>query len=271
MVDVHCHLNFKAFEKDYDEVIKRAFEGGVTSIINVGTKIDSSQKAVELANAYENLYAIIGVHPHHADKIEEEEGWVEKLQLLAIENKQKVVAIGEIGIDYYRYKSNDIVDPKLQRETFVKQIELAAKLRLPLQIHNRHAGKDIIDTLLYYDDVLENPPGMFHCFSGNMEFLKKVLSMGFYVGFDGNITYDGIAPGEDTALSELVKYAPLDRIVTETDAPFLTPEPHRGSRNEPSYVILVGEFLAKLKGISFEQVLEQTTKNSEKIFQPLNI
>lgn len=290
MIDVHCHLNFKAFEKDYDEVIKRAFEAGVTTIINVGTKIDSSEKALELAKTYENLYAIVGIHPHHADKplhrhserSEESQNkldssvaklpqndngndWLEQLGQIA--KHPKVVAIGEIGMDYYRYQSNDIVDPKLQRDTFVKQIELAAKLRLPLQIHNRHAGKDIIDTLLYYDDVLENPPGMFHCFSGNLEFLKKVLSMGFYVGFDGNISYEGVAPGEDTDLKDLVRYTPLDRIVTETDTPFLTPEPHRGRRNEPLYVILVGEFIAKLKGLSFEEVVEKTTQNTKRIFQ----
>lgn len=108
---------------------------------------------------------------------------------------------------------------------------------------------------------------MFHCFSGDIDFLKKVLDLCFYVGFDGNITYKGIAPGEDTALADLVKYAPLDRIVTETDAPFLTPEPHRGSRNVPSYGILVGEFIAKLKGVSFEKAVAQTTKNAHVLFR----
>src|SRR3989344_8229427 len=150
MIDVHCHLNFHSFEKDYDEVIKSAFKAGVTKIINVGTKIDSSEKAVEMAQKYENLYAIVGVHPHHADKpllgshpelVSGSNDWITHLERIA--KKPKVVGIGEIGLDYFSYKSNDIVDPKLQKEVFIKQIELAHKLKLPLQIHNRHAGKDI--------------------------------------------------------------------------------------------------------------------------------
>lgn len=263
MIDAHCHLNFHSFEKDYDFVIKSAFDAGVTKIINVGTKIDSSQKAVDLAKKYSNLYAIVGVHPHHADKLEQ--GWLEELEKLAQE--PKVVAIGEIGMDYYSYKSNDIVDPKLQKEVFIKQIELSHKLKLPLQIHNRQAGEDILDILLNHKSYLMNPPGMFHCMSGDIDFLKKVLNLGFYVGFDGNITYEGIAKGETTALSDLVKYASIDRIVTETDSPFLTPQPHRGSRNIPSYVIIVGEVIAQIKGISTKEVAEKTTQNAKSIFK----
>lgn len=280
MVDVHCHLNFHAFEKDCDRVIKSAFEAGVTKIINVGTKIDSSEKTVGLAKEYENLFAIVGIHPHHADTIqrhpERSEGsrffadaqndipWIEQLETLA--RMPKVVAIGEIGIDYFSYKSNDIVDPKLQKEVFIKQLELAYKLKLPLQIHNRHAGEDIIDILINHKSYLLNPPGMFHCMSGNLDLLKKVLNLGFYIGFDGNITYSGIAPGEDTDLKDLVKYTPLDRIVTETDSPFLTPQPHRGSRNKPEYVIITGRFIAEIKGLFFEEIEAKTTANAIKLF-----
>ena len=272
MVDVHCHLNFHAFAKDYDKIIKRAFEAGVEKIINVGTKLDSSQKAVELSKQYKHLYAIVGVHPHHADKIDPSAGsrqdWLDELEALA--KHKKVVAIGEIGMDYYKYKSNAIVDPNLQKNVFIKQIQLAHRLKLPLQIHNRHAGKEIVDTLISNKSLILNPPGMFHCMSGNIDFLKKILDLGFYVGFDGNITYAGIPPGEDTLLSELVRYAPLDRIVVETDSPFLTPVPHRGSRNEPSYAILVGREIAKIKGVSFEEVETQTTQNAKTLFR-LNI
>jgi TatD DNase family protein len=264
MIDVHCHLNFKSFANDYDEVIRQANEAGVTTIINVGTKLDSSKKAVELASKYENLYAIVGVHPHHADKLELETDWIEQLEILARE--PKVVAIGEIGMDYYRYKSNGITDPKQQKDVFEKQIELAHKVNLPLQIHNRHAGNDILDVISYHKTSLKDIPGMFHCFSGNTEFLKKVLNLGFYVGFDGNITYEGIAPGEDTLLSDLAREAPLDRIVIETDSPYLTPVPHRGSRNTPTYGILVGEFIAKIKAISFSEVDRQTTENTRLLF-----
>jgi TatD DNase family protein len=266
MIDAHCHLNFNAFEKDYDEVIKKAFEDGVTKIINVGTKLDSSQKAIELAEKYNSpageLYAIIGVHPHHADKLVKD--WDYELEKMA--KHPKVVGIGECGMDFYSYKSNDIVDPRLQKKIFIKQIELASKLKLPLQIHNRHAGKEIIDIILNHKSYLLNPPGIFHCMSGDIKLLKQVLNLGFYVGFDGNITYKGLASGEETSLSDLVKYTPVDRIITETDSPYLSPEPHRGRRNVPSYVIIVGNFISKIKEISFEKVVEKTTENVNNIF-----
>ncbi len=271
MIDVHCHLNFEAYENDYDEVAKRAFEAGVTTIINVGTKLDSSIKAVELAEKYDSpageMFAIVGVHPHHADKIELGKDWIEQLEKIAL-SSQKVVGIGEIGMDNYRYQSNDITDPKLQAEIFIKQIELAYKLKLPLQIHNRHAGKEIVDVLTTHkSSLLSQNPGMFHCFAGSLEILKSVLNLGFCVGFDGNITYKGLAPGETTTLTELATYAPLDRIVVETDSPFLTPIPYRGSRNEPQYAILVGKKIAEIKGVSFEEINQQTTKNARSIFK----
>jgi len=262
MIDAHCHLNFHSFEKDYDEVIKSAFAAGVTKIINVGTKIDSSQKAVELAQKYENLYAVIGMHPHHADKLEED--WLEELEKLA--KKPKVVGIGEVGIDYFSYKSNDVINPKLQKEVFIKQIELAHKLKLPLQIHNRQAGKDIIDILINYKSRLLNSPGVFHCFAGSLNLLKKALDLGFYVGFDGNITYNSLAPGEDTDLKDLAKYTPTDRLIVETDSPFLAPVPKRGSRNVPEYAIITAKFIAKVKDITFAEIEAKTTENTIKLF-----
>ncbi|MCL4353794.1 TatD family hydrolase [Patescibacteria group bacterium] len=274
MIDVHCHLNFHAFNKDYDAVIKRAENQGVKTIINVGTKLDSSEKAVELSQKYKNLYAIIGVHPHHADKIQEsgiahselgKDAWIKDLEGLA--KKPKVVAIGEIGLDYFSYKSNAVVDPKLQKEVFIRQIELAHKLKLPLQIHNRQAGKDILDILMNHKSYLLNPPGMFHCMSGSLDFLRKVLNLGFYVGFDGNITYKGIAAGETTELGQLVKYAPLDRILVETDSPFLAPVPYRGNRNEPLYAIIVGENLARIKQVDFNVLEDNAVSNAKLLFK----
>lgn len=262
MIDVHCHLNFHAYEKDVDEVIKKAIEDNVEKIINVGTSIESSQRAIELAQKYKNLHAIVGIHPHHSDKVTE--NFMGELETLA--RNKKVVAIGEIGLDYFSYKSNGVVEPKVQKKIFEQQIELSIKLGLPLQIHNRQAGLDIINILKHYKSELRNLPGMFHCMSGDIEFIKKVLDIGFYVGFDGNITYEGIAKGETTPLIELVKYAPIDRIVTETDSPFLTPVPYRGMRNLPSYVIIVGEFVAKIKGVTTEEVEEKTTQNAKEIF-----
>jgi len=263
MVDAHCHLNFHAFEKDCDLVVKRAIDAGVEAIINVGTSIESSQKAVDLAQKYQNLYAIVGIHPHHADKIAKD--WDKEIDKLA--KMPKVVGIGEVGMDYYNYKSNGITDPKAQRKIFERQIEISIENKIPLQIHGRHAGKDIIKIVSRYKKRLLPIPGVFHCFAGNLDYLEKVLAMGFYVGFDGNITYKGFALGEDTALPELVAHTPLERLITETDAPFLSPEPHRGSRNEPSYVIIVGNSIAKIKNTSFDEVNRITSDNARKIFK----
>lgn len=264
MIDVHCHLNFKVFVKDYDEVIKRAFEAGLTKIINVGTQVSSSERAIELAEQYDNLYAIVGVHPHHADKVELGSHWLEDLEKLA--RQPKVIAIGEIGMDNYRYQTNGIVDKPLQEQIFEAQIELAHKLKLPLQIHNRHAGKEILETLAHHKNLLLDPPGMFHCMSGNLAFLKKVLDLGFYVGYDGNITYEGLAPGEGTDLKDLVKATPMDRILVETDSPYLTPVPFRGSRNEPKNAIIIGQFISELKKVPYENVVAQTDNNVQTLF-----
>jgi TatD DNase family protein len=262
MVDAHCHLNFKAFENDLDEVVKRALAKGVNKIVNVGSSLETSKVAVELARKYPNLYATVGIHPHHADKLEED--WEKNLEALAKESK--VLAIGETGLDYFNYESNGITEKKLQKNLFEKQIELSQKLHLPLMIHNRQAGSDILDILSNHSSSFLNPPGLFHCFSSNIDLLKKVLNLGFYVGFDGNITYKGIAKGEDTSLSTLVEYAPIDRIITETDSPYLPPIPYRGSRNEPSYVIIVAEFIAKIKKLQVEAVIEKTTQNACAVF-----
>jgi len=263
MIDAHCHLNFQAFAKNYDEAIKRASEQGVEIIINAGTSLESSQKAVELAQKYENLYAVVGIHPHHADKVTK--GWDKQIDALA--KMPKVVGIGEVGMDYYSYKSNGITDPKLQREIFKRQVEISIENKLPLQIHGRHAGIDILKIVSQYKNELLEIPGMFHCFAGNIEYLEKVLALGFYVGFDGNITYKGLAPGEDTLLSDLVAKAPLGKIITETDSPYLTPDPHRGSRNEPGYVIIVGNSIAEIKNISFAAVEKATTENCKTVFK----
>lgn len=289
MIDVHCHLNFHAYKDTYGEVIKRAQDAGITKIINVGTKLDSSREAVRLANEYENLWAIVGVHPHHADKIQRagivqtpleednvlegnemlSEDWIDKLEEIALH--PKVIGIGECGMDYYSYRSNGIVDPKLQIEVFEAQIQLAHKLKLPLQIHHRQVGQELIDVLKHHKNLLLPVPGMFHCFAGSKEFLKQALDLGFFIGFDGNSTYTGIAKGESVELRELAKLTPLERILTETDSPFLTPIPHRGKQNEPAYLIHVGKFLSEVKGVSFETLVDQTEKNVYTVFTKLGL
>lgn len=297
MIDVHCHLNFHSFQDDYDEVIKRAFEKGLTRIINTGTQVSSSKEAVRLADTYKDLYAIVGVHPHHADKILQVEKaqsvnkkgskdpsatsflkransdpempteWIEELEKLT--RHPKVVGIGEIGMDFYQYASNGIVDPKLQKKVFIDQLKLAHRAGLPLQIHNRQAGKEIIAILEEHKHLLLPVPGMFHCFAGSDEVHQNALEMGFYIGFDGNVTYSGIAKGETTDLKDIAKATPLERIVIETDSPFLPPIPHRGERNEPGYAILVGQFIADLKQVSLTELVAQTTKNVYTVFTKL--
>src|SRR3972149_10798254 len=273
MVDTHCHLNFHAFDKDVDEVAKRAFDAGVRAIVNVGTSIPSSRKAIELAHKYDNMYAIVGIHPHHADKADVEfEGeiqkdWFENLRRLAKE--EKVIGIGETGLDYHYYESNGIVDKKLQKDAFRKQIELSIELKLPLQIHNRQAGEDVVSILSEYRTKFQDPPGMFHCFAGTFDVLQEALEMGFYIGFDGNITYKGIAKGETVELSELAKSTPLDRLLVETDAPFLTPMPFRGRRNEPKNVIIVGQYLANLKSVSFSEFATIVDNNVRRVFKKI--
>lgn len=269
MIDSHCHLNFHTFENDYDEVIKRAQEAGVHTIINTGTQISSSEWAVRLAEQYDNLYAVVGIHPHHADKVES--NWVTQLEKLA--QHPKVIGIGECGIDYYNYQSNGIVDPDAQKEVFIHQIEVAHKYNLPLQIHSRNeeARKEAIKILQSHKHLLQHVPGMFHCMAGSLESLKQALDMGFYVGFDGNSMYDGLPPDEPVKLTELISYAPLDRIVIETDSPYLTPLPHRGKRNEPAYAIMTAQFIADIKQISLEKLIEQTDNNVYTIFTKLKI
>lgn len=264
MIDVHCHLNFKAFSEDYDAVIKEAQANGVDTIINTGTSIESSRRAVELAEKYPNLYAIVGIHPHHADKLED--GWDKKLIEIAKLSK-KVLAVGEIGLDYYSYASNGIVEPQLQKEAFIRQLEIAHELRLPLQIHNRLAGEDILEILGKHKDLInQNKPGMFHCFAGSHEVREKALELGFYLGFDGNCTYEGVAKGETVPLPEHIKATPIERILTETDSPYLTPEPDRGSRNAPARVIIVGRTIAKIKGLDFSEVEVKTAQNAKSLF-----
>ena len=264
MIDVHCHLNFGSFKNDYDEVINKAITDGVKIIIIASTDIESSTLAIDLAKKYENLYAIVGIHPHNADKLEND--WDTKLLRIAKSSK-KVVGIGEIGLDYFSHDGNAIIEPDLQKKVFIRQIEIANELKIPLQIHNRLAGSDILEILINHKSLIINqPPGMFHCMSGNLDFLKKVINLGFYIGFDGNITYEGIAKGENTTLTDLVSNTPIDRVLTETDSPYLAPEPYRGSRNTPSHVIIVAEEIAKIKDLNINVVKSKTFKNAEQLF-----
>lgn len=262
MIDAHCHLNFYKFENDVDEVIEDSLSVGITSIVNVGTSLESSEHAIMLAQHHPELYAVVGIHPHHADKIEH--GWVEQLERMTA--YPKVIAIGEIGMDYYSYQSNGIVDPKIQKKVFVEQIKLAYRMDLPLQIHNRLAGEDVIKILKAHKKYLRDIPGMFHCFAGSMEVLESALGLGFYIGFDGNITYPKRAPGETTYLTDLAKATPFDRLLIETDSPYLAPIPLRGTRNVPKNGIITAQFIAKILNVEYAMLESQVDKNFSTVF-----
>ena len=252
LIDTHAHLDFKEFDKDCDKVIKRAFENDVEKIINIGCNLDRSQASIDLAHKYENIFASIGVHPHDGKKNSIDE-ISEKLFEMAQE--KKVVAIGEIGLDYYRLEKEN--DKDIQKKVFRTQLDIAKEFDLPVILHCRDAYEDMID-IIKKDNFKR---GVSHCFLGSKEIAKRYLELGFYISFTGVITFKNA--GE---VIDVVREIPLERILVETDAPFLAPEPHRGKRNEPAYVKYVAEKIATIKEIGYDQVAKVTTKNAEELF-----
>ncbi len=273
LIDTHCHLNFQAFENDIEKVINSAKKEGVEKIIIPGAKIDSSEKAIAIANKYDGCYAAIGIHPHHIYDYYDTSSYHSKNEeikklLLGLVKKDKVVAIGECGMDYFEYQKTvhpeNIITPQIkeqQKELLKIHLEVAKECDLPVILHCREAFIDMLPLVEEFKKANSNLQGVFHCFGGSEKDLEKVLSMGFYVGFDGNTTFKNA-----DNLRFLVKLTPLDKILIETDSPYLTPEPFRGKRNEPKNVKIVGEEIAVIKGISVEKTEEVTTKNAEKLF-----
>lgn len=254
--DSHCHPQLSQYEVDGGEVINRAKDFGV-GMICIGTDIETSRQAVELSRQYENIWATVGLHPN--DNLSEDFS-VEKYRELS--KKDKVVAIGEIGLDYFRTDKEE--DKKKQRERFIKQLELAKEEDLPVVLHGRDGGKgsnghaypEMIEILKKYPEV----KGVMHSCTATLEEAKQFLDLGLYLGFNGIITFA-------RQYDEIVKHAPLERILLETDAPYLTPEPYRGQRNEPVYVMEVAKKLAELKGETLEKVIDQTNLNCQKLFR----
>lgn len=259
-IDTHAHLNFKAFNKDLDEVINRAKNAGIGKIIIPGAKIDSSKKAVEIAQKYDSCFAAVGIHPHHTDEFVKLGKSAVEEELKKLIAKRGVVAVGEIGLDYHEYKGYPLVtseNKKQQQELLSTQIKIVQEYNLPIIFHCRDAQDDQLDIIK--DQKLT---GVFHCFGGEKKHLEKVLSLGFYVGFDGNITYS-----ENKNLQDLVKYVPLEKLLLETDAPYLAPIPHRGKRNEPSYLIHTASSASQIYNISVEKLAGITTDNALKLFR----
>jgi len=249
LIDTHCHLDFPEFDSDRDEVIKRARSKGVDYIINIGSSLEGSRKSEELSKTYGCIYATAGIHPHEADKFQIKD----EIALRELAKIDKVVAIGETGLDFYKNYS------KVQNQKFLFRtlINLAKDLNLPLVIHTRAAHRDTLEILKKAMPV----KAVVHCFSGDDIFLKDFLSLGFLVSFTCNITYK-----KADNLRNLLKRVPLDRLLLETDAPFLAPQEFRGKRNEPLHVKELAAEIARIKEIDLEEVARVTTENAKRFF-----
>ncbi|KRF28690.1 TatD family hydrolase [Paenibacillus sp. Soil787] len=247
LTDSHTHLNAEQFNEDQDEVIGRALEAGVTRIVNVGFNRETIPSSIALAERYDFIYSTVGWHPVDAiDMMPGDLEWIEELC-----KHEKVVAIGEIGLDYYWDKSPRDV----QQRVFREQIRLARKLGMPIVIHNRDAHQDILHILK--EEKAEEVGGIMHCFSGSWETAKQCLNMNFHISFGGPVTFKNARQPK-----EVLAQVPLDRLLIETDAPYLTPHPFRGKRNETGYVRLVAETAAEIRGMTLEEIAEITTNNA---------
>ncbi|MHA6260507.1 TatD family hydrolase [Sporosarcina sp. CAU 1771] len=251
-IDTHVHLNADQYDNDVDEVIDRALEAGVEKMVVIGFDRKTIVRAIELAEKHPFIYAVVGWHPVDAiDCTKEDLMWIESLA-----EHPKVVGIGEIGLDYYWDKS-----PKdIQQKLFRKQIRLAQKVNLPIVIHNRDATADVVRILK--EEEAEITGGIMHCFGGSVETAKECIKLNFMISLGGPVTFKNARTPKEVATE-----IGLENLLIETDAPYLTPHPYRGKRNEPAHVILVAEEIARLKEISIEEVAAATTANALKIFQ----
>jgi TatD DNase family protein len=269
LIDTHSHINFFSFDKDRKEVIERSLNNN-TWMINVGVNLKTSREVVDIAQGYEGVYAAVGLHPIDLDtglvnmKLSEEEiGHLEKefnySEYKKLAENEKVVAIGEIGLDYYwKPKTTGRLEEfkQKQKELLLKELDLAKELNLPVIIHCRMAHNDLIEILESQSGELR---GVIHCFTGDWDQAKKYMDMGFYLGFNGIIF--------KLNLDEIIKKTPLDKILIETDCPYLVPPEAKVERNEPFYVKYVADHIAKIKGIDFDEVSNITTQNTKNLFR----
>jgi TatD DNase family protein len=260
LTDTHCHLNFNLFQNDLEETLARAWEAGVEHILIPGTDLETSIQAVKLSDAYPKCCAAVGVHPN--DALSWQEDTLDCLKEFA--NSSKVVAIGEIGLDFYR----DHAPHDLQIEVFQKQLDLASELNLPVIIHSRQALPTVLEIINgWVQKLKENnsrlveAPGVLHSFDGSIEDALRATADNFYIGVSGPVTFDNAKERQ-----KIIAQLPVENLLLETDSPFLTPKPHRGQRNEPSYTKFIAEKIAQLKNINIIDILEITSKNAEKLF-----
>ena len=252
-IDTHCHLDFKQFDSDREKVIQRAIKNKINRIISIGTDLKSSKKAIELAEKFAVIYAAVGIHPNDCSQIENKT--FDQIKKLTEHNK--VVAIGEIGLDYYR----DFTPAKEQQRIFKIQLNLARLLKLPVIIHNRDAHDDMYNILI--DEKAADIGGVLHSFTGDSHFLESILAFNFYVSFTGFVTF------KNSKSKELIEKVPLEKLLLETDSPFLTPVPFRGKRNEPAYIRYIAEKIAQIKKVSVQELAEITTENAKNLFNKI--
>ncbi len=252
LFDTHAHLNDEMFNEDRDEMILRARQAGVALIVNVGYSLASSRDSINLADRYDIIYAAVGIHPH--DAAEAGPGYIEELEEMAAH--PRVVAIGEIGLDYYR----DLSPRPVQRRVFSEQMALAKKLEKPIIIHDRDAHGDLMDMLRR--EKLGPAGGVMHCYSGSWEMARECLAMGFYISIAGPVTYSNAARLKDVAAR-----VPRDRLLIETDAPYLTPAPYRGKRNEPAHILYTAEEIARLREMEIEDLGKMCAENGRRLFR----
>ena len=255
--DSHSHYNDEKFDEDREEIIKDTYESGITKFVCAGYNIESSLFSLELSKKYDFIYSICGISPNDIPQ-SEEELWkdIAKITEIVKENKsKKLVAIGEIGLDYYWNKENK----ELQKEAFEKQIDLANELELPIVIHSRDASVDTIEMIRNHK---VNKAGIFHCCQPNQEMVRQALELGYYISFAGPITFKNSRNAPD-----VIKMVPLDRILIETDSPYLTPEPNRGKRNDCRNVKYVAQKIAELKNVPIEEIAKITYDNAKRIFE----
>ncbi len=251
MIDTHCHLDFPDYNDDRTAVLQAAREAGITKMVNIGCELKSSQASVDLANQHPEIYAAIGFHPHDAKNYDDR--MEQRLREMA--NNFKVVAIGEVGLDFYRDRSPRDV----QRTVFVRQMHLARELGLPLIIHIRDAYEEAIDMLIAEKAYESNV--VLHCFSGTQKDARRALDYGMFLSFGGVLTFS------NSRLPELVRDVPLDQIILETDAPFLTPHPHRGTRNQPAMVALVYRKLSEVLHRDVHEIESIIDGNAQRFFE----
>ncbi|HZY42714.1 MAG TPA: TatD family hydrolase [Anaerolineae bacterium] len=251
-VDTHCHLDWNAFDADRDAVIRRAIDGGVTRLLTIGVDVPSSRRAIELAEQYAGVYAAVGVHPN--DCADFDTPMLQEVRSLA--QHPKVVAIGEIGLDYYWHK----VDHDVQARAFQAQLELAAELGKPVIVHSREAAGDTIEMLENFTRHSSLITGALHSYFDDLAIMQRAFAIGFFCGVTGPITFK-----KSDRERDIIRQAPLDRLLIETDAPFLTPVPHRGQRNEPAYVRHVAETIAQVQGLTVDVVAQHTTLNANQL------